>query len=128
MKPPITPPPDHIKQPLPDGKAWITELRKPGLPQTRGFLKDNYGECCLGVLCRVQGRLNIQNSVGYDVNECHRLSKSNPAFPTLSFKGRITYIDPTTKLKAVTSLAALNDSGYTFPEIADIIEAFFDCQ
>src|SRR5262245_31380399 len=35
--------------------AWIAKLRDPAAKQTRGVLRSDDGQCCLGVLCDVAG-------------------------------------------------------------------------
>ena len=105
--------------------AWLDDLRTPGLKQTRGRLEDEDGNCCLGRLCRVYmqshddlvavnrlvGGVEFVDPVG------DRRSGSLPS----NVKGAVRMWSESGGFKR-HSLAAINDAGQTFPDIADIIE------
>jgi len=135
MNPKIILPDDHVRKPLPGGLAWVAELRRPDLPQIKGRLKSPLGECCLGVLCRLQGRLFLRGNTWYDGTDDfahsdyesqYKLSQANPLGPIL--RGSGSFVALKNGEKTPMELTGLNDIGYTFPEIADIIEQVWDCQ
>lgn len=86
---------------------WVEALRSGKYLQTQGILRNGEYFCCLGVLCDIQGAdfEKIKNSYG-----------------TLS----LTFTPPEL-LGSLGSkaevLAKMNDSGSSFTEIADYIEA-----
>ncbi len=130
-------PDNYQPPPLPGGLAWVTELRKPGLPQTTNWLKDSDGECCLGVLSRIQGRLNFNPHLQRycdgksDRNKDNVLAVDNPLFPILSAGGRFpahVFVKTNKSYSKLEALYELNDNGLTFPQIADIISKVWDCQ
>ncbi len=125
-------------------EAWVKALRSGEYKQTKGFLKDDEGYCCLGVLCDVydkqevslgesrwevvpehkgllygeetvvKGHYRYQDQpeiLPYDVKEWAGLKSRSPSF-----------VDDTQVNK---TLAVLNDDGYTFNQIADVIEKHF---
>lgn len=128
-------PDNYVKPPLPGGLAWVAELRKPGLPQITGQLKRDDGECCLGVLCRLQGRITLGAEGSYidsSGGSWYVLDQTNPAAKFIGLEGIFplgVHVSVGDIAKApYTALANLNDFGLTFPQIADIIEAVWDCQ
>lgn len=113
----------------PEWKAkWLTALRSGDYEQCTGKLheKDD-GFCCLGVLCDIYpgGRWEEgpdENSV--EMVSCHGSSKSSQVLPhslskELGIDNSSVLIDDK---GADNWLAALNDAGASFEEIADIIE------
>lgn len=131
MKIKIIKPDGYVRVPFPsyDGVTktkWVAELRS-GFPQTEGRLKDGDGECCLGVLCRLQDRLSIApNGVWTDNGSTGWLSSSNPYSGFFSISGSFP---ASCRVKVgkeyQESLAGCNDSGCSFDQIADIIDAFW---
>jgi hypothetical protein len=129
---------------------WTDELRKPDLHQCTSKLRGCnaispiIGECCLGVLSRLQGRLTVHpfhktEWVDYDksrgeaetteqyLNEDNPLShqfEKSCVFPgtVITYSG-IT-CDWTTHSEC--SGASLNDKGFTFRDIADALDFFFE--
>lgn len=126
--------------------AWIKALRSGEYTQTKDFLFDGKGYCCLGVACKVVGVdfvldpedtytcdteryftkngnslvypsiEDVDNSV-YDV-----LDQEVPAEVLKSFDGLFLSYRRTYQVKNL--LSAMNDIWkYTFPQIADWIEA-----
>lgn len=93
---------------------WIQALRSGEYRQAPGHLKDSDGYCCLGVLCEISGldTFSVHNtylgqtaSLPDEVREWGGLHSNNGTIQEHS-----------------ANLAALNDSGYPFAWIADIIE------
>jgi len=109
----------YIKQ------QWLNALRSGEYSQGTGHLQNPDGFCCLGVLCDIyaketgtqweptaDGRFSFfQGQASYlpgEVKEWAGLDSANPKVRTSEDK--------------TTELAILNDTGITFPEIAQIIE------
>lgn len=104
---------------------WIKALRSGEYKQTRKTLQDEYGYCCLGVLCKISRQpldLKIAGLLnGGDLN-------SQPCVENWALG-----IHTWSVLKQI-NVASLNDSGnpgmayndlepFTFDEIADVIQA-----
>jgi len=115
--------------PLKIRDKWIDALRSGQYKQGHHVLRsasNNY--CCLGVLCEVEGltcklvRNYFYNFAGH-VSDISYLGDYNIAtngrLPTA-----VSYIDGST-LTSCAALAHLNDEGFTFDEIAEIISIFF---
>ena len=104
----------------PDIKAqWLTALRSGDYQQGQGYLRQGDQYCCLGVLCDLYGKAvgpeweaglgsgwagiqamhGQENTLSFKVQEWAGIDSPNP-------------ID----------LAAMNDNGSTFEELANIIE------
>jgi hypothetical protein len=91
---------------------WIVALRSGEYKQTSEYLKNNRGFCCLGVLCDVAGATwDANNKALVDGFKSSGLL----SYPTLNKFGLTG--------EQQNELAHLNDSGKTFAEIADHIEA-----
>jgi len=77
---------------------WVKALESGRYKQTRTVLTDNYGYCCLGVLCRVAGvpkeKLRWESTLG-DVHQGKLLPSAS-----------------------MGKLIDMNDGGSTFREIA----------
>lgn len=123
-------PPDYTPPAFPMGKALCAELRNPETKQIQGQLKTSQGECCLGVLCRIQGRFSKIQGFWLDAGETtYYLADSNPSYSLLGHNGKfppcvcVVYGEVN-----IESLAELNDERFTFTEVADIIEKIWNCQ
>ena len=99
-------------------KRWVKALRSGRYKQGQIYLRVGDKHCCLGVLCRI---LRVKHHVEpdgmyfYD-GESVRLAKSVIAKAGMhSASGTIFF----------ETLAALNDGGSSFTEIADLIEAYW---
>jgi hypothetical protein len=125
---------------------WVAALRSGEYKQTSGTLNDGGNFCCLGVLCDISsiGKwIEVGLVKGYYTNDISSTSilpeqvKSWAGIKSVdgSFPddGEISfYYDNTTEqfieydegdfVDLITNLAALNDYGKSFTEIADIIE------
>ena len=99
-------------------QAWLTALRSGDYQQGQGYLRQGDHYCCLGVLCDLYGkavgpewegcpgeRAGIQSMHGYD---------TLLPFNVVAWAG-VGGPNP-------LDLAALNDDGSTFEELANIIE------
>ncbi len=111
--------------------AWVAALRDPARKQGRGMLRNlDDGFCCLGVLCDISGlgkwvespagRFYVTNSD----SQSTELPPSVMAWAGLD-RGIPRVVAPTASGKSLISgLASLNDRfGYTFAQLADLIEA-----
>ena len=93
---------------------WLEALRSGEYQQGTGFLEKDGCNCCLGVLCRV---LEIEGE------------GESMAGETVYFDGYCATLSDRLLLTAQISddlameLAAMNDGGTTFEQIADYIEA-----
>jgi hypothetical protein len=109
---------------------WADALRSGIYKQEKKYLSSYWGFCVLGVLCdlyRIKKHLKIHwlvSKTGYSYVFLGH-SKSLPpqvmkwadikdCFAELNYKGE------------KTSLSKLNDEGFTFPQLADIIEKNYE--
>lgn len=103
-------------------RKWAAELDSGEYEQTKHKLRDDYGFCCLGILCNLHAQENPEiaalNTSKYEyfghslitprvVMEWSGLTKPEGLFKDSDGKNKI--------------LSELNDEGMTFPEIAKII-------
>lgn len=103
-----------MKQKLgPKQKAWVKALRSGKFKQTEGVLKDKNGYCCLGVLCELEEKLTKN---GYIKGTDNSIELPNIILKKYGFNSKIGSI------KNSYSLAARNDDGISFKEIANFIE------
>lgn len=99
-------------------EAWVKDLRT-NPPQTTHKLHDEHGYCCLGRLCIVLGATFKGNSGcptlnGETLNEYEVLPKVIMRLAGMETQSGITFDG--------MELSVINDSGYNFAEIADLIE------
>lgn len=100
-------------------QKWLKALRSGKYKQTQGYLKNEGGYCCLGVLCDLAAKEGIGTwdgdyfSSGY-ITVDGLLPARVMKWAGLSRNYGITYKKST--------LDSLNDNGSSFKEIADIIE------
>jgi hypothetical protein len=107
-------------------EKWVAALRSGKYKQGKRNLRRGDYYCCLGILCDIidptQWRLFDENTK-YAYGNNH----STALLPTTTLiKTDIYSINPTVHLPGESediTLAKLNDSGYTFEQIADLIEA-----
>lgn len=108
---------------------WTEALRSGKYKQGKHYLRvdDNY--CCLGVLCEISGLEGKFNGNTFHTNT-YLYDGTSSMLPTvlqneynIGFSGRI--FDVKGQPTSLVSLGELNDDGYTFDEIADLIEAVF---
>jgi len=104
------------KLPKDFGERWVTALRSGEFPQGRGNLKNDAGYCCLGVACVIE---KIDPSLLF--GKCFPSVGWLPEDTLLYIKGTIGEKFYSHHLEG--TLASMNDSGKTFLEIADWIEA-----
>lgn len=92
-------------------KKWIKALRSGQYRQGTQRLKLNGKYCCLGVLNQLYPELNLSD-------ESSRVLWNYKAIGLNSATGTLCWESD----GSVMSLARLNDNGFTFDEIADIIQ------
>ncbi len=111
-------------------KKWCEELRsgkyKQGIGDLCSISSDGKKYCCLGVLCHMLG-LEEESSITNPIRiifdgKSGELSKNICDLTGIS-TGTGRFFDENQNCK---SLATLNDSGKSFPYIADIIEKYVD--
>ena len=103
-------------------QKWVSALRSGDYQQTQNYLHKEDGFCCLGVLCDLYGKEhNVEWKLADSGNNCE--FQDHPAFPPFSV---VEWADTGSSNPYICSrsltLGELNDNGYTFNEIADIIE------
>ena len=112
---------------------WIKRLRSGEYLQGRSVLKQDENDkclhCCLGVLCEMyveaHPEANWQLAVGNSHARYYKLCGIEMPEAAVLPREVIEWsgMDSTTGLFESSSLAQINDKGYTFEMIADIIEA-----
>lgn len=110
----------HIKMPRALAEKWLADLRSGEYDQAKEVLFNGEGYCCLGVLIKSAG-CEIEDASGPcdGLPNIEWLQKQK-----ISFHNKYTeectspYIE--SKEEPVDSL---NDKGYSFHEIADLLEA-----
>ena len=112
-------------------KLWIDALRSGKYKQTRGWLHNQNGYCCLGVACEMYqaevGDLVVTNNSGVTFYNDH-----NELLPTrvqkwLGLTGCDgCFVGDSKRYSSESSLGNENDRGCSFAEIADLIESEVD--
>ncbi len=119
-------------------KQWIAALRSGDYQQGKQFLHPGPDFCCLGVICNL-----VKDKVGFSWHEDSKHDKSifSPVYslgPDMNARslpmeviefiglnsrdGILPFWD---KQGVRMTLATLNDFGFTFAQIADVIDYFF---
>lgn len=123
--------PRRISMPKSIATDWLAALRSGQYKQCGGALSDGDGFCCLGVLQVVAaGHVSThedghvygtpptawleQHGIDFDLGEVHS-RKNDPVFDV-----------QIGCLVTVASASELNDRGYTFEEIADVLEPLIE--
>lgn len=107
-----------MKMPCKLKAQWIAALRSGDYEQGKGFLQKNDKFCCLGVLQEISGvekglGLSLHGACTYD--GCDTLLSPNTQI-------RFDCHDAGFTVPGGHRLSALNDSGVSFANIADLIE------
>ena len=103
-------------------QKWLSALRSGDYQQTRSYLRNEDGFCCLGVLCDLYGKehnveWNLANSgINYEFQD-----EPECLPPSVVEWAGVVGTDPVIG-NGEAFLSQLNDTGYTFNEIADLIE------
>lgn len=131
----LTVPDNYVRKPLPMKTEWMAALKSGNYEQCSGVLREKEQYCCLGVLCEIQGRLKIIDSRWTDNGYPTTLSEENPLVSFLDKNGMfcgnntlsVEYEIYCTRVidgeeKKLGCLTELNDYGFSFSEIADVID------
>jgi hypothetical protein len=109
-------------------KRWVESLRSGNYKQTPGRLKTDDGYCCLGVLCELSSHFHGWTSPLVESHN-NKITRSYlPSFSNCSSYGR-SFLPEEVERAAVLPnevshrLVRMNDTGSTFAEIADYIDA-----
>lgn len=119
-------------------KQWVTALRSDKFIQTPKHLKTDDSYCCLGVLCELHSRETGKSGWSYNTTEetfeylgvsyvlpaevsewAGFLDPNDPQNTVPGYSNPLINVDG----KEMT-LAVLNDDGYTFNQIAQLIETY----
>ncbi len=127
-------------------KLWLESLRSGEYTQGEGRLRRNDKHCCLGVLCELAVVEGIIEKPGLDrlgretylyglQADDSNLPKAVSYWANLSSRDGLLPVEIKTGTKigntgritqgSIGSLMTMNDSGFTFLEIADVIEEQF---
>lgn len=113
-------------------RAWVAALRSGEYQQTNGTLRRDNAFCCLGVLCDIAPNMEWSEEGARYIGE-HVAPDKKVTSPVLLPYG-VSYEtfgwglrDPVLEIvcqegQKYCSLAELNDQGFTFEQIADLIE------
>ena len=102
-------------------QKWLNALRSGEYQQTQERLRKEDGFCCLGVLCDLYIK---ENNVEWEIDEDdrYRYEKHFTVLPP-SVVGWAGVEDSNPYVNGgIGTLSGLNDKGFTFNEIADLIE------
>jgi hypothetical protein len=123
------------KVPLPGLTTWLDALRSGNYTQAKDYLatanNGKWSYCCLGVLCEVEERprtLTMENSHLCFDRHFAGLTHHIRQFPVLGEAGQLPdgcYVTCDKTKTQIKLLTQLNDLGFTFSKIADIIEELF---
>lgn len=112
-------------------EQWLKALRSGEYKQGNGCLKSGDEFCCLGVLTDIYAKENnLQWKGGFSADaktETDKVIYGKEAIPRAFVCEWAGLSEPNPKIKPIEkngldSLAGINDEGYTFEQIADIIE------
>ena len=121
--------PESYTKPLLRGlDGWVKALRSGDYKQGRNLLCYEGAYCCLGVLCKLQGRPSqvVNGRTVYD-GDIAMLNWPNPMVGVFGGTGHFPsgvwceVGDPVRGVETLSDLAVLNDKGATFEQIADVI-------
>ena len=112
-------------------KLWLDALRSGKYKQTRGKLRRNRGKdkasfCCLGVLCNLHAEAHPEIAAKETDPKSYMGEKELPPVKVQEWAG-LDNRDPLVIVgrgwpERPSRISTLNDCGYTFKQIADLIE------
>jgi hypothetical protein len=106
---------------------WIAALSSGKYKQTASILHNKLGFCCLGVLCDIKDSnwTKQLHSPNFYYGNTFELSVLPPTVQEWSgIYNKTGGIDLVNRDDDQETLASLNDSGFTFDQIADVIQHF----
>ena len=100
-------------------EMWVEALRSGKYKKTYGRLKDNNGYCCLGVLCDISKVSKWEQDEPYN-----RFTYLNNTWDTPDVVMEWSGMENTDDDDRMSEedLMGLNDKGFSFDEIADVIQ------
>lgn len=101
-------------------KKWVKALRSGEYQQGQGQLRDGDQFCCLGVLCNLHAQSHKAFARTQKFPDEYDREAAYPSEMVRKWAGIDTYNGWIPNLDQ--SLAAFNDEGFDFNEIADLIE------
>ena len=102
-------------------KKWIEALRSGKYKQTKGRLHDDNGFCCYGVLCDIISPNEwVKCNTGCG-DTFYRFQGANSMMPDNDILKQVMKTH-----KCPACLAAMNDRGRSFNEIADVLQKELD--
>jgi hypothetical protein len=126
---------NKIKLPKKDRTDWLNALRSGEYNQDTGELATGEGYCCLGVYCKVIGMddydiisktmihsLHNDLLAKYEVPQCLRYNETGENKSKLYNENQDRFFELFEERDFVSLLVELNDRGWSFKVIADIIE------
>lgn len=118
-------PENYKKIGFPGLNGWLYALRSGIYDQGKYRLHCPIGDryCCLGILSKIQGRLENDADAG---TSNFTLDASNPVHSLATHLPDDVYVIIQGCSAMLTTMADLNDEGLTFKEIADILEQTYD--
>ena len=101
-------------------QKWLSALRSGDYQQTRSYLRNEDGFCCLGVLCDLYGKEHNVEWKLVDAGIYYEFQDKKAILPlsVIEWAG----VEDDNPEICETPLSRLNDNGSTFNEIADLIE------
>lgn len=106
---------------------WINALRSGNYQQGKKKLSVNNTFCCLGVLCEINhlAKIQVQNGfISYSYRSEYDVSILPKGFAKhLNIDTHGTFFGFT--IDGLEALTVMNDQGYTFEQISEIIEQYF---
>ena len=104
-------------------QKWVSALRSGDYKQTQNRLHNEYGFCCLGVLCDLYGK---ENNVEWEPSTHYKNAYAFQNMATILPRSVMEWVGVEEVNPYVNggpfTLGELNDKGFTFNEIADLIE------
>ncbi len=103
-------------------KKWLEALRSGEYKQTKSCLRNEYGFCCLGVLCDLYREENGGKWIDEGYQKSFLQQGSLPAKEVVDWVGLRQSNPRVSNGSREVSLSALNDNNSSFKEIADFID------
>ena len=105
-------------------QCWIEALNSDEYKQTKGCLRDSTGYCCLGVLTDLYAKEHNQEwTLNDDGDYTFDGRNWTPSSEVREWAGIQNSWGPLKEpVNGIICLAGLNDDGYSFKQIAQVIE------
>jgi hypothetical protein len=109
-------------------EKWINALRSQEYKQSQHYLRDDYGYCCLGVLCDIYAKeMNVPWEQPYEedgINDYYYFNEAENLPIEVIDWAELKYESPSVTVENgdIIELAKLNDTGTDFLTISNLIE------